>query len=106
MNGEASLTAASTQSPSSVVADANVSLGGVNFPQLILNALHGYGKVKAQSMENDNDVRERQAQISDEDLYNLPANAGEMLSQFSAYDTHYHLFFHLPTVQPADSKRH
>lgn len=69
-------------SPASVIADANVSLGGVAFAQLILNTLHGGDVVKAQSMSTDNEVREKPSQINEEDLDKIPSNAAELLAQF------------------------
>jgi len=87
-------------SPASVVADANVSLGGVEFAQLILNALHGQGNVKAQSMTTDNEVREKPAQLTEEDLYSVPFNAAEMLEQFFNFRHCLAPVFHVPTVRP------
>jgi hypothetical protein len=84
-----------------VIADANVSLGGVAFAQLILNTLHGHGSViKAQSMSTDNEVREKPVQISEEDLYSIPYNAAELLDQFFSLRHPLSPVFHGPTVRP------
>ncbi|KAB5578038.1 fungal-specific transcription factor domain-containing protein [Coniochaeta sp. 2T2.1] len=88
------------ESPSSVVADADVSLGGVAFAQLILNALHGRGSLKAQSMPSDKEVREEPVQLSDEDLYSVPLNASELLDQFFSFRHPLSPVFHVPTVRP------
>jgi hypothetical protein len=82
-----------------VVADANVSLGGVSFTQLILNALHGHENVKAQSMLTDNNVRDEQSQITEEDLFTLPFNAAELLDQFFTLRHPLSPVFHVPTVR-------
>ncbi|KAL1878547.1 hypothetical protein VTK73DRAFT_7888 [Phialemonium thermophilum] len=88
------------ESPASVVADANVSLGGVAFAQLILNALHGHDNIKAQSMSTDNEVREKPAQLGEDDLYSMPANAMELLDQFFHLRHPLSPVFHVPTVRP------
>lgn len=100
MHSQPSLPAQPEDSPASVVADANVSLGGVGFAQLILNALHGQGNIKAQSMSNDNEVREKPAQLSEDDLYSIPFNAAEMLEHFFNFRHCLAPVFHVPTVRP------
>lgn len=100
MNGQPSFDGSHGGSPSSVIADANVSLGGVAFAQLILNTLHGHGSVKAQSMSTDNEVREEPAELSDEDLYTIPFNAAELLEQFFSLRHSLSPVFHVPTVRP------
>lgn len=100
MSSQAFSVASHGKSPSSVVADANVSLCGVTFTQLILNALHGHENVKAQSRSTDNDVREKQAHLTEEDLYSLPFNAAELLDQFFSLRHTLSPVFHVPTVRP------
>jgi hypothetical protein len=100
INGQPSFDGSHGESPVSVIADANVSLGGVGFTQLILNALHGHGNVKAQSMSTDNEVREKPAQLSEEDLYSIPFNAAELLDQFFSLRHSLSPVFHVPTVRP------
>lgn len=87
-------------SPASVIADANVSLGGVAFAQLILNTLHGGDVVKAQSMSTDNEVREKPSQINEEDLDKIPSNAAELLAQFFNFRHPLSPVFHVPTIRP------
>ncbi|KIX99354.1 uncharacterized protein Z520_04930 [Fonsecaea multimorphosa CBS 102226] len=92
--------ASSGSHPPTVVADADVSMGGVSFTQLILNALHGHESIKAYSRTIDNDVREQEARLTQEDLYTLPANAGELLGQFFTLRHPLSPVFHAPSIRP------
>lgn len=65
-----------------MVVDANVSIGGLSFAQLILDALYGYGKVMAQPMMTDAECRHRVVSLTADDLYALPPNAAEMLDGY------------------------
>lgn len=86
--------------PASVVADANVSMGGVSFTQLILNAMHGHEGVRAQSMTTDKDVRDKQSYLNKEDLYALPHNASDLIEKFLSFRHGLSPVFHIPTVRP------
>ncbi|OQU98512.1 Fungal Zn2-Cys6 binuclear cluster domain-containing protein isoform 2 [Cladophialophora immunda] len=96
----ASAAASSSGYPSAVVADADVSMGGVSFTQLILNALHGHESVKAYSRTTDNDVREQESRLTEQDLYTLPANASELLGQFFTLRHPLSPVFHVPSIRP------
>lgn len=83
-----------------MVADADVSMRGVSFTQLILNALHGHESVKAQSMTTDNNVREQDSLLAQEDLYTLPFNTVELVEQFFSLRHPLSPVFHVPSVRP------
>ncbi|OAP57701.1 hypothetical protein AYL99_08439 [Fonsecaea erecta] len=99
LNASAAASSASSHT-STVVADADVSMGGVSFTQLILNALHGHESVKAYSRTIDNDVREQESRLTEEDLYTLPASAGELLTQFFTLRHPLSPVFHVPSIRP------
>ncbi|KAF9894251.1 hypothetical protein FE257_007753 [Aspergillus nanangensis] len=87
-------------SPSAVAVDANVSIGGVSFPQLIVTALHGRETVEAQSVTTDRDVTAKQTSIADDDLYSLPDDASDLLARFFTFRHALGPLFHVPSIQP------
>lgn len=86
-----------------MVVDANLSIGGTSFTQLLLNALYGQGNVEAQSMVTDSECRARPIHLTGDDLYAIPDNAAEMLDR---YFTTRHILtplFHAPSARLAFS---
>ncbi|KAL4888670.1 fungal-specific transcription factor domain-containing protein [Aspergillus ambiguus] len=92
--------ASAQKDSSSVVVDANVSIGGVSFPQMILSALYGHNKIQAQSIETSHDVRTSYLSLLEVDLYSLPSNASEILDRFFNFRHVLGPLFHVPTVRP------
>ncbi|KAM5354697.1 hypothetical protein ACJ41O_001344 [Fusarium nematophilum] len=85
--------------PSSVVVDANLSIGGISFTQLLLNTLYGHGNVEAQSMVTDSESRATPLHLTGDDLYALPDNAAEILDRY--FTTRHTLtpLFHGPSAR-------
>nr|UBX54572.1 fungal specific transcription factor domain [Aspergillus sp.] len=83
----------------SVVIDANVSIGGMSLAQMIITALHGHDRVKAEAMTTDCHVRTTQSMLLGEDLYNLPSNTSELLERFFSSRNILTPVFHVPTVR-------
>ncbi|KAJ5818037.1 hypothetical protein N7474_003628 [Penicillium riverlandense] len=88
-------------SSSAVMVDANVSIGGLSFTQLILNSLHGHDNVKAQSIMTDREARARPSLLAGDDLYTLPENTAEVLDRFFTVRNILAPVFHAPSARPA-----
>ncbi|KAJ4253837.1 hypothetical protein NW762_010232 [Fusarium torreyae] len=89
----------SVETPSSVVVDANLSIGGTSFTQLLLNTLHGPGTVEAQPMETDSECRARPLHFTADELYATPTNAEEILDRYFATRHPLTPLFHGPSAR-------
>lgn len=88
------------RSSTSMVIDANVSIGGVSFTQSILNSLHGHNALEAQSMMASGETRAKPSLLTLEDLYTLPDNTAEHLDRYFALRNTLTPLFHEPTAKP------
>ncbi|KAJ5419000.1 uncharacterized protein N7487_002550 [Penicillium crustosum] len=87
-------------SSTSMVVDANVSIGGATFTQAILNSLHGHNSLAAQSIVASGEPRAKQSLLTLEDLYTLPDNTSETLDRYFALRNILTPLFHEPTARP------
>ncbi|KAJ3471956.1 hypothetical protein MRS44_002055 [Fusarium solani] len=85
--------------PSSVVVDANLSIGGISFTQLLLNSLYGQGNVEAQLVETDSGSRVSPLQLTGEELYATPDNAADILDQYFTTRNTLTPLFHGPSAR-------
>ncbi|KAH7153657.1 fungal-specific transcription factor domain-containing protein [Dactylonectria macrodidyma] len=84
---------------SSIVVDANLSIGGLSFTQLLLNTLYGYGNVEAQSMVTDSESRARPLHLTGDDLYAIPDNAADILDRYFTIRHTLTPLFHGPSAR-------
>ncbi|EEU35502.1 uncharacterized protein NECHADRAFT_88762 [Fusarium vanettenii 77-13-4] len=87
------------QTPSSVVVDANLSIGGISFTQLLLNSLYGQGNVEAQLVETDSGSRVSPFQLTGDELYATPDNAADILDQYFTTRNTLTPLFHGPSAR-------
>ena len=79
--------------------DANVSIGGASFTQLIMNSLDGQNTPKAQSVVANTQARAKQTFLTLNDLYALPDNTVEVLDRYFACRNTLTPLFHQPSAR-------